>query len=144
MTSARPSYQEISKKLTRTQINDLQEAFDLFDNDGGGSISVIELGNLFRCFGARKSQQELQEMLDRYDDDGSGEIDFEEFVSMMAETILEPDVDPELHEAYRVFDRDDGGISPKELKEVLGKFGYNLSDTEVQDMIDECDWDGDG
>ena len=24
------------------------------------------------------------------------------------------------------------------------KFGYKLSDEEVQDMVDECDWDGDG
>ena len=63
---------------------------------------------------------------------------------MMAETILEPDVDPELTEAYKVFDRNEGGISPQELKEVLAKFGYALSNEEVQDMVDECDWDGDG
>ena len=83
--------------------------------------------------------------MEKYDNDGSGEIEFEEFVAMMAETILEPDVDPELREAYLVFDRNDGGISPQELKEVLAKFGYNnISDSEVQDMVDECDWDGDG
>ena len=82
--------------------------------------------------------------MEKYDEDGSGEIEFEEFVAMMAETILEPDVDPELTEAYRVFDRNDGGISPQELKEVLAKFGYPVSDAEVQDMVDECDWDGDG
>ena len=123
----------------------MQEAFDLFDKDGDETISVNELGALFRCFGARKTHAELEEILEKYDDDGSGEIEFEEFVAMMAETILEPDVDPELREAYLVFDRNDGGISPQELKEVLAKFGYNnISDSEVQDMVDECDWDGDG
>ena len=122
----------------------MQEAFDLFDKDGDGTISVNELSSLFRCFGARKNPEELAKILQKYDEDGSGEIEFDEFVSMMAETILEPDVDPELNEAYKVFDRNEGGISPQELKEVLAKFGYFLSNEEVQDMVDECDWDGDG
>ena len=90
----------------------MQEAFDLFDKDGDETISVNELGSLFRCFGARKTHEELEEILEKYDDDGSGEIEFPEFVAMMAETILEPDVDPELTESYLVFDRNDGGISP--------------------------------
>ena len=109
----------------------MQEAFDLFDKDGDGTISATELGSLFKCFGSRKTQEELEEILVKYDEDNSGEIEFPEFVAMMAETILEPDVDPELTEAYRVFDRNDGGISPQELKEVLAKFNYFLSDEEV-------------
>ena len=134
----------IVDKLTPGQLNDLQEAFDLFDKDGDGDISVGELSSLFRCFGARKTPEELAEILAKFDDDNSGKIEFDEFVAMMAETILEPDVDPELTEAYKVFDRNEGGISPQELKEVLLKFGYSLSNEDVQDMVDECDWDGDG
>ena len=134
----------IVAQLTTTQKLELQEAFDLFDKDGDGTISANELGSLFRCFGSRKTPEELDEILKKYDDDGSGEIEFEEFVAMMAETILQPDIDPELHEAYRVFDRDDGGISPNELQVVLAKFGYMIPDSEVQDMVDWCDWDGDG
>ena len=114
----------LANKLTQGQLNDLREAFDLFDKDGGGDISVSELSSLFRCFGARKTHQELSQILDKYDEDGSGVIEFDEFVQMMAETILEPDVDPELTESYKVFDRNEGGISPQELKEVLAKFGY--------------------
>ena len=67
---------------------------------------------MFRCFGAKKTEEEIFELLEKFDEDGSGEIEFDEFVAMMAETILQPDVDPELTEAYRVFDRNDGGISP--------------------------------
>ena len=138
------TFKDITDKLTSGQKNDLQEAFDLFDKDGDGTISVNELSSLFRCFGARKNPEELEQILKKYDEDDSGEIEFPEFVAMMAETILEPDVDPELTEAYKIFDRNDGGISPQELKEVLAKFNYFLTDEEVQDMVDECDWDGDG
>ena len=134
----------ITDQLTPNQLNDLREAFDLFDKDGNGDISVNELHSLFRCFGARKTPEEIAEILVKFDEDQSGLIEFDEFVAMMAETILEPDVDPELTEAYKVFDRNEGGISPQELKEVLAKFGYHMSNEEVQDMVDECDWDGDG
>ena len=47
--------ESIVDKLTPGQLNDLQEAFDLFDKDGDGDISVAELSSLFRCFGARKT-----------------------------------------------------------------------------------------
>ena len=43
---------------------------------------------MFRCFGAKKSKAEIDEILVRYDEDGSGAIEFDEFVAMMAETIL--------------------------------------------------------
>ena len=111
-TEDKTNFRDITDKLTPGQRNDLQEAFDLFDKDGDGTISTDELSSLFRCFGARKNQEQLQEILKKYDEDGSGEIEFDEFVAMMAETILEPDVDPELTEAYKVFDRNEGGISP--------------------------------
>ena len=141
--SARLSLAEINARLTSQQKNELQEAFDLFDVDGDETIDAEELGSLFRCFGAKKSQKEIDEILLRFDEDGSGAIEFDEFVAMMAETILQPEVEPELIEAYRVFDRYDRGISPKELQDVLGKFGYDISAKDVQDMVDECDWDGD-
>ena len=111
-SNRKQKYGDIVKKLTQTQKNDLAEAFDIFDVDGDGTVSSKELGSLFRCFGARKSPSEIEEILLKFDEDGSGEIEFDEFVAMMADTILEPDVDPELLESYRVFDRNDGGISP--------------------------------
>ena len=49
---------------------------------------------------------------------------------MMGSIILEPDADPELYEAYMVFDLDEGGVNAAEIQTVMGKFGYELSNEE--------------
>ncbi len=38
---------------------DLQEAFELFDKDGDGTISTMELKNLLRCFGKKATDDEV-------------------------------------------------------------------------------------
>jgi len=38
---------------------DFEEAFELFDKDGDGTISTTELKNLLRCFGKKASDQEV-------------------------------------------------------------------------------------
>ncbi len=42
---------------------DLQEAFELFDKDGDGTISTMELKNLLRCFGKKATDDEVQLIL---------------------------------------------------------------------------------
>ena len=44
-------------------MDDLQEAFDLYDSDGSGSISTDEVNSLFKCFQVKKSKQEVKELV---------------------------------------------------------------------------------
>ena len=63
---------------------------------------------------------------------------------MMSKIILEHEVDPELNEAYRVFNQNgESGIDAEELMAVMKEFGYNITQEESQDIIDSADWDGD-
>ncbi|CAD5123113.1 DgyrCDS11487 [Dimorphilus gyrociliatus] len=51
----------------------------------------------------------------------------------------------EFQEAFALFDKDgDGVITTKELGTVMRSLGQNPSDTELQDMINEVDVDGNG
>ena len=43
------------------------------------------------------------------DSDGNGEIDFEEFLSMMAKKLKETDLEEDIREAFRVFDKNSSG-----------------------------------
>lgn len=79
------------------------------------------------------------------DKDGSGTIDFEEFLAMMTVKMSERDSREEIMKAFRLFDDDETGkISFKNLKRVAKELGENMTDEELQEMIDEADRDGDG
>ena len=71
----------------------IRMAFRVLDKDGDGTISVNELGALFKCFGAKKSVTELEQILLKYDDDGSGEIEFDEFKTLLENDGEHPEID---------------------------------------------------
>ena len=64
---------------------------------------------------------------------------------MMTHKILNRDPKDEILKAFRLFDDDETGkISFKNLKRVAKELGENMTDEELQEMIDEADRDGDG
>ncbi|XP_064647923.1 calmodulin-like isoform X2 [Lineus longissimus] len=67
----------------------MKEAFDMFDKDGDGSISGVELQNAMQIMGMPMTKEEVELMVKEADMDGDGEINYEEFVTMM--NSLSPD-----------------------------------------------------
>jgi len=132
-------------EFSQDQLSELKEAFSLFDRDGDGSITTKELGIVMRQLGQNPTEGELQDMINEIDIDGSGTIDFNEFLSLMARKGQDQDIEEELVEAFKVFDRDGNGlISAAELRYVMVNLGEKLTDEEVNDMILEADIDSDG
>ena len=63
----------------------------------------------------------------------------------MTQKIRDRDPVEEILKAFKLFDEDNSGrISLWNLKRVARELGENLSDDELQAMIDEFDKDGDG
>eukprot|EP00976_Prorocentrum_cordatum_P051003 1029902-Prorocentrum_minimum.AAC.7 len=134
-----------SAGLTEEQKQEIREAFDLFDTDGSGTIDAKELKVAMRALGFEPKKEEIKKMIADIDKDGSGTIDFEEFLQMMTAKMGERDSREEIMKAFRLFDDDETGkISFKNLKRVAKELGENMSDEELQEMIDEADRDGDG
>jgi len=133
------------RQLTEDQIHELREAFSLFDKDGSGTISNDELEVVMKSLGQNPTQGELKQMIQEVDVDGNGEVDFDEFLLMMKKQMQARDVDSEMREAFRVFDRNgDGQISPMELRNVMTSLGEKLTEEEISEMMKEADLDGNG
>tara|TARA_B110000305_G_C19108577_1_gene478676 strand:- start:103 stop:603 length:501 start_codon:yes stop_codon:yes gene_type:complete len=132
-------------ELTEEQKQEIKEAFDLFDTDGSGTIDAKELKVAMRALGFEPKKEEIRKMIADADRDGSGVIDFTEFLDMMTQKMAERDPREEMLKAFRLFDDDETGkISFKNLKRVAKELGENMTDDEIQEMIDEADRDGDG
>ena len=53
--------------------------FDSIDADGGGTLDIEEMKQLFKDLGLELTQDQVATVMSRIDADGSGEIDFDEF-----------------------------------------------------------------
>jgi centrin-1 len=69
--------------LSEEEIEEIREAFNLFDTDGSGTIDPKELKAAMQSLGFEAKNQTIYQMIGDIDKDGSGEIDFEEFLDMM-------------------------------------------------------------
>ena len=84
-------------------------------------------------------------MIAELDKNKSGTIDFEEFLDMMTARMSEKDTREDISKVFRLFDDDTTGtITIKNLRRVARELGENMTDEELQEMIDRADSNGDG
>ncbi|NXC70701.1 CETN1 protein, partial [Anhinga anhinga] len=130
----------VSDELRR----ELREAFDLFDRDGSGLMDVSDL-KARSCKNAETLREEMKRIVSEFGEEGSGKLTFKSFLQVMTQKMAEPCLEKEILKAFKVFDCDGTGkISFENLKVVASEVGEEVTDEELQEMIDEADVDGDG
>ncbi len=144
-TARRDKRAGLGQTLTEEQKQEIREAFDLFDTDGSGAIDAKELKVAMRALGFDPKKDEVKKMIADVDTDGFGTIGFDDFMALMTAKMAERDPREEILKAFRLFDDDETDkITFKNLKRVAKELGEQISDAELQEMIDEADRDGDG
>jgi calcium-binding protein CML len=64
---------------------DMREAFNVFDQNGDGYITVEELRSVLTSLGLKQGRtaEDCRKMISQVDADGDGRVDFTEFKQMM-------------------------------------------------------------
>ena len=132
-------------ELTEEQKQEIREAFDLFDTDGSGTIDAKELKVAMRALGFDCRKQEALKLIEEHDIQRTGTIGEREFLDIMTQKIQTRNPEEELRKAFELFDEDGTGrITLRNMRRISRELGENLSDDELQSMIDEFDMDQDG
>jgi Ca2+-binding EF-hand superfamily protein len=63
--------------------DELREAFDAFDRNRDGLVSIDELLQVMGMLGEEMSREEAEASLRRGDSDGDGQLTYEEFIAFM-------------------------------------------------------------
>ncbi|EMD42351.1 Ca2+-binding EF-hand superfamily protein [Gelatoporia subvermispora B] len=71
--------------LARDPMDEIRRAFQLFDDDNTGKISLRNLRRVAKEIGDRLEDDELQAMIDEFDLDQDGEINEQEFFAIMTD-----------------------------------------------------------
>ena len=131
--------------LTEDEIEEIKEAFDLFDTDGSGTIDPKELKSAMESLGFEAKNQTIYQMISDLDKDGSGAIDFDEFLDMMTARLSDKDSRDDINKVFRLFDDEKAGyITIKNLRRVAKELGETMTDEELLEMVERADSDGDG
>ena len=136
-----------SKKATFTdeQIEEIREAFNLFDKDGSGSIDYKELRNAMRELGFETKKEDFQKIIAEIDADGSGEIEFPEFLQMMNGKMGAVESREEIMKLFKKFDsQSKGHIQFADVKTIAKELGLgeSMPEADLENMIAQAGTDG--
>lgn len=56
--------------MSADMIEEFRDAFELFDKDGDGFVTAVELGTVMRSLGLEPTDEELDDLVREIDEDG--------------------------------------------------------------------------
>jgi centrin-1 len=131
--------------LTEDEIDEIREAFNLFDNEGTGLIDPKELKAAMHSLGFESKNPTIFQMFSDLDRECHGPIDFERFLDGITTKLGDRESREGIAKIFNLFDIDrKGSISMKDLKRVSRELGETLTDEELREMLDRADSNGDG
>lgn len=117
-----------SGHINKEQLKQLQEAFNIIDQDHDGVISPEDLQTILVSLGQKPTEKQVRDMLNEV----PGHVDFARFLSMFASKMGTADPEDLISNAFTCFDEDcDGFINLEEFKELLMTMGLRLTEQQV-------------
>eukprot|EP00921_Rhytidocystis_pertsovi_P020869 GHVQ01033236.1.p1 GENE.GHVQ01033236.1~~GHVQ01033236.1.p1 ORF type:complete len:169 (+),score=36.98 GHVQ01033236.1:470-976(+) len=132
--------------LTEDEIEEIREAFNLFDTEGSGTIDPKELKAAMQSLGFESKNPTIYQMIASLDKDGGGgPIDFEDFLDTITSKLGDKESKEGIQKIFNLFDDDKTGtITLKNLRRVAKELGETMTEEELREMIERADSNGDG
>ena len=142
----------VKNGITEAEVLEYKQAFDLFDTDQGGSIDTkgthfiyTELKAAMVSLGFDSKNAVIFQMIADMDEDGSGQLEFGEWLHLMTHRVSNQSSREAIDKVFPLYDDEKTGyLSVKNLRRVAQELGENISEEELQEMIDRADCDRDG
>lgn len=126
--------------VDQEQLEELKEAFQLFDTNHSGSIDSREFKAAMRALGFPIKKQDVIKYFKEIPKDITDSLTFDEFIRIVAPIMPKRDSKEEIFRIFKLFDEDGTGkISFKNLRKIANEVGENLTDDEIKEMIKEAD-----
>jgi Ca2+-binding EF-hand superfamily protein len=130
------------KQLAPSQISKLRAEFEKIDKDMSGFIDAKELNEALRKASLDMSVKELDQIVAELDYNQNDMINYTEFIAATINTASFL-TEEKLAAIFKTFDLDDTGqITATNIKDAFSKFGKEVSDEEVKQIMLAHDLDG--
>ena len=121
--------------LTEEEIEEIREAFSMFDTDGSGKIDPKELKAAMHSLGFEKKSPTVYEMICDLEERGN-EVDFEEFLDAISSKLGNRETRDGIDRIFDLFDDDKtGSINLNNLKRVAKELGETMTVDELREML---------
>ncbi|KAJ1836615.1 Calcium-binding component of the spindle pole body (SPB) half-bridge [Coemansia sp. RSA 2711] len=141
----RPAISRQPPKISEDKLDEIREAFSLFDTNKDGYVDYFELKVAMRALGFDQKKDEVLRVLQQYGSIDGSKISLDGFTKIMSEMIAARDPVEEYKKAFKLIDENNTGlITVSSLRRIARELGENIAEDEIQAMIDEFDLDNDG
>ena len=125
----------VQDRLDTVEIKELKDIFELFDEDGSGTIDPTEVTQILSHLGLDKRNPIVYQMIT--DMQGRTKaINFDDFLAIVVNRLGDVKSREGLAKLYQVYDTDGTGILDFEkFKTVAREIGENLNDDQILEMM---------
>ena len=130
--------------LSVDEIEEIKEAFDIFDTEGQGEILANDLLEAMKSLKYDEKNPGIYKMIDDFNTENNGIITFEDFLDMMTARISERNSKEDLKRVFNLFDDERKGyITVDNLKKIASELGEEIPEEELNEIVLRADLDGD-
>lgn len=139
----RECLQILAKIVNPKEFQSLRVAFNRIDTNNSGTIEINELRTAVESHHSNLDKDELERIIKEIDFGGDGVINYHEFIAAVF-PVEKYATRERLQSLFTKFDmKNKANITGKTLKDAFSKLGHNMTDQEVEEIMNEHDVDND-